>query len=175
MLRLSFAHPLHGSVIASCSPDRTVRIWEEPAGPSSSKDGRWVERGILGGANGSVRSVEFSPPSPTFGLRVVRSDVQWRTHLTWQASIATDSHLRIHTSLDPDLNDWSSVHDVHVSSLPGPGDSEEQPPREPSNPDAQAKGGWGLSWCREKWWGSVIAVFAGTSPLVKVRHAFGYE
>ena len=31
-------------------------------------------------------------------------------------------------------------------------------------------GGWGLSWCREKWWGSVLAVFSGTNPVVKVGH-----
>ena len=33
---------------------------------------------------------------------------------------------------------------------------------------ARATRGWGLSWCREKWWGGVVAVIAGTSPAVKV-------
>lgn len=74
LLRLSFAHPLHGSLIASCSHDRTVRIWEEPSASTSNggnREGRWLEKGILTGAKGSVRAVEFAPPSPAFGLRVV--------------------------------------------------------------------------------------------------------
>jgi nucleoporin SEH1 len=74
LLRLAFAHPLHGSLIASCSHDRTVRVWEEPSASTSNagnRDGRWIEKGILTGAKGSVRSVEFAPPSPAFGLRVV--------------------------------------------------------------------------------------------------------
>jgi nucleoporin SEH1 len=82
ILRLSFAHPLHGSLLASCSHDRTVRIWEEP--PSSSgKSGRWVERAVLSGAKGSVRGVEFSPPNPSVGLRIVRNGVAWRD-VDWQ-------------------------------------------------------------------------------------------
>lgn len=36
------------------------------------------------------------------------------------------------------------------------------------NSGDQASGGWGLSWCREKWWGSIIAVFTGTNSTVKV-------
>jgi nucleoporin SEH1 len=76
LLRLAFAHPLHGALIASCSHDRTVRVWEEPSastssGTAGSREGRWIEKGILTGAKGSVRSVEFAPPSPAFGLRVV--------------------------------------------------------------------------------------------------------
>lgn len=31
-----------------------------------------------------------------------------------------------------------------------------------------ATGGWGLSWCKERWWGPLIAVFAGTSPSLKL-------
>jgi nucleoporin SEH1 len=33
----------------------------------------------------------------------------------------------------------------------------------------EAESGWCLSWCKEKWWGEVIAVSAGTTPSVKVR------
>src|ERR1700733_6672849 len=33
----------------------------------------------------------------------------------------------------------------------------------------EAESGWCLSWCKEKWWGEIVAVSAGTSACVKVR------
>lgn len=36
------------------------------------------------------------------------------------------------------------------------------------NTSELATGGWGLSWCKERWWGPLIAVFAGTSPSLKL-------
>lgn len=163
VLHLSFAHPVHGSLLASCSHDRTVRIWEELPTSANPAPGaaRWAERGTLTGAKGSVRAVEFSPPNPAYGLRV--------------ASIATDSHLRVHTSLDPDLSDWSLAHDVHIPSLAAPGGHEDLSSAAtltlmegPATPAEAATGGWGLSWCKEKWWGSVVSVFAGNSSTAKV-------
>ncbi|KAL1407410.1 epoxide hydrolase, soluble (sEH) [Vanrija albida] len=158
ILHLSFAHPIHGPLLASSSHDRTVRIWEEIPSPSAATGApRWAERAVLTGAKGSVRAVEFSPPNPQYGLRV--------------ASIATDSHLRVHTSLDPELNDWSLVFDVHVPSLAAPHGEEAPAPSTPGDGPAAAEaatGGWGISWCKEKWWGSVIAVFSGTSPTAKI-------
>lgn len=177
LLHLSFAHPLHGSLLASCSHDRTVRIWEEPSSASSSssgmapRDGRWVEKGVLTGAKGSVRNVEFAPPSPSFGLRVVcwlrvSSTLEGKTK--WQASISTDSTLRIHTSLDPALSDWSLSNSVHIPTLRSPGNRDDPQATEQTTTAELATGGWGLSWCKERWWGSVLAVFAGTNPTVKV-------
>ncbi|KAK4687286.1 nucleoporin SEH1, partial [Tremellales sp. Uapishka_1] len=242
LLHLSFAHPLHGSLLASASHDRTVRIWEEPSSSSSasasasasssSKDGRWIERGVLSGAKGSVRVVEFSPPSPSFGLRVVGLVAVLRCQplyfapfvsdlfsplfvfprsLAWplfplplpppslpfsplpsssfssvsspftaradptQASISTDSYLRVHTSLDPALNDWSLTHDLHIASLGPPHGSDESVVDHPMNPapasnlgNESSLGGWGLSFCKERWWGSLIACFSGVNPIVKV-------
>nr|KIR44984.1 nucleoporin SEH1 [Cryptococcus bacillisporus CA1280] len=216
ILHLSFSHPIHGSLLASCSHDRTIRIWEEPsttataaaaaAAAASSSSSRspptfpsstsasisraWLERGILTGPTGAIRSVQFGPPDPAFGLRV--------------ASIATDGYLRVHTSLDPSLNDWSEIVKVHVPSLPGPsasgpggasgddatggtpssstggtglagtlalasntGDGGSSTSHHP-NTSELATGGWGLSWCKERWWGPLIAVFAGTLPSIKL-------
>ena len=83
MTKLSWAHPEFGSVLASSSFDRTVKIWEEtPAdnadqpqanGNSASASGpgtRWVERTVLADAKGSVRAVEFAPHHS--GLKLVR-------------------------------------------------------------------------------------------------------
>jgi nucleoporin SEH1 len=78
--KLSWAHPEFGSVIASASFDRTVKIWEQVSIPESEQQGasRWVERAILSDAKGTVRSVEFCPHH--FGLKLVRPLVTfcWR-------------------------------------------------------------------------------------------------
>jgi hypothetical protein len=85
--KVSWAHPEFGSIIASSSFDRTVKIWEQmslvrlaetqqigvngssgsaQASPSNS---RWVERAVLTDARGTIRSVEFAPHH--FGLKLV--------------------------------------------------------------------------------------------------------
>jgi WD40 repeat protein len=83
--RVCWAHPEFGSIIASSSFDRTVKIWEQtPMGAqenpqpinangtqpvSSVLSSRWVERAVLLDARGTVRSVEFAPHH--FGLKFV--------------------------------------------------------------------------------------------------------
>lgn len=77
--KVSWAHPEFGTIIASASFDRTVKIWEQTSysdsdpqvnGASSSSSGsRWVERASLSDAKGTVRGVEFSPQH--FGLKLV--------------------------------------------------------------------------------------------------------
>lgn len=87
MAKLSWAHPEFGSIIASASFDRTVKIWEQNTSPQddrqsptingSSSQGsgpissRWIERATLTDAKGTVRAVEFAPHH--FGLKLVRS------------------------------------------------------------------------------------------------------
>lgn len=68
IVKLTWAHPENGSVIASCSFDRTVKIWEEKK--HEVKACRWFNRATLTEARGSVRSVEFAPQH--FGLKLVR-------------------------------------------------------------------------------------------------------
>lgn len=78
----------------------------------------------------------------------------------------------MHSSLDPNLNDWSLSNSVYIPSLVPAGASDAQNAEAatvaPTTTDELATGGWGLSWCKERWWGSVLAVFAGTNPVVKV-------
>ena len=74
--KLSWAHPEFGSVIATASFDRTVKVWEQaPSFLLENRAGpRWIERSQFSEAKGSVRAVEFGPSS--FGLRLVCS--LWR-------------------------------------------------------------------------------------------------
>jgi nucleoporin SEH1 len=68
--RVSWAHPEHGSLVASSSFDRTVKIWQENnRNTSAVQSSKWVERAVLTEAKGSVRSIEFSPSY--FGLKLV--------------------------------------------------------------------------------------------------------
>ena len=92
--KVTWAHPEFGSIIASSSFDRTVKIWEQsylssaadatqislngsgavrqgspPTQPNSSAS-RWVQRASLVDAKGTVRAVEFAPHH--FGLKLVR-------------------------------------------------------------------------------------------------------
>lgn len=83
--KVSWAHPEFGTILASASFDRTVKVWEQTSyveaeqpqvngasgGPSSSS--RWTERAVLPEAKGTVRSVEFAPQH--FGLKLVSQNV----------------------------------------------------------------------------------------------------
>ena len=77
--KVAWAHPEFGTILASSSFDRTVKVWEQTSysdsdlqangtsGPSQTS--RWVERTSLIDAKGTVRAVEFAPHQ--FGLKLV--------------------------------------------------------------------------------------------------------
>ena len=93
--RLSWAHPEYGTILASCSFDKLVKVWEEigpgrmepdntaPAPGTGGIGGggmtgtagtvgsasRWVERAKFVESKASVRAIEFSPRY--FGLKLV--------------------------------------------------------------------------------------------------------
>lgn len=88
--KLAWAHPEFGTIIASCSFDRTVKIWEQLSpggqqdvnvssgtatgivptqGQQAGSTPRWVERAVLHDARGTVRAVEFAPHR--LGLKLV--------------------------------------------------------------------------------------------------------
>lgn len=79
--KVSWAHPEFGTIIASSSFDRTVKIWEQTSyaeieqpqlnGASSpASTSRWTERAVMVDAKFSVRAIEFAPQH--FGLKLVR-------------------------------------------------------------------------------------------------------
>ncbi|CCM04009.1 uncharacterized protein FIBRA_06166 [Fibroporia radiculosa] len=161
--QVAWAHPEFGSIVASASFDRTVKVWEQvPASASDADAGagpsaRWVERAMLVDAKGTVRAVEFAPQQ--FGLKL--------------ATIASDNHLRIYECLEqPSLNTWQLSEEVDVLSLPSSSGKRSNVPTvtlaTPTQPGAD--GGWCLSWCKDRYWGEIIAAGCGINGIVKVQH-----
>ena len=226
--KVSWAHPEFGSIIASSSFDRTVKIWEQspvspqevngttasathPPGTFSS---RWVERAVLLDARGTVRAVEFAPHH--FGLKVVCIPfyhiICYHTYVqSSQATISTDNHLRIYECLEqPSLQTWSQSEEIDVLNLSSRSSQTSSlslafatptqtsatldgasatlvaqalqqsqstaiqgtGPGRPGLGNREADGGWCISWCKERYWGEVIAVGCGTGGIVKVPIVF---
>ncbi|KAL7752070.1 epoxide hydrolase, soluble (sEH) [Sorochytrium milnesiophthora] len=93
VLRVAWAHPEYGNVLASCSLDRTVRVWEEQEGLHNSSAGdRWIERARLVDSTGAVLDIDFAPKHLGFKL----------------ASVASDGCVRIYEVMDVvDLARWT--------------------------------------------------------------------
>ncbi|KAF9226345.1 WD40 repeat-like protein [Gyrodon lividus] len=200
--RLTWAHPEFGTILASASFDRTVKIWEQASfavGGSAQPNGsapaqqvsgggslsRWVERAVLVDARGTMRAVEFAPHH--FGLKL--------------ATISSDNLLRIYECLEQSsLATWQLSEEVDVTTLPSMSSpsshsvafatptqtnailegasaslvaqalQQSQPPfpPRPGTGNREADGGWCISWCKEKYWGEVIAAGCGASGTIKI-------
>ncbi|KAI0938538.1 hypothetical protein AcW1_001754 [Taiwanofungus camphoratus] len=199
--KVSWAHPEFGTVLASASFDRTVKVWEQMpaadtdgpqinggAGPSSSS--KWVERATLVDAKGTVRAVEFAPQH--FGLKL--------------ATISSDNHIRVYECLEqPSLTTWQLAEEADVLALPSSSSTtrtvaptitlatptqpsaildgasvslamhavaqQQQQNQMPSRPGLgyrEADGGWCISWCKDRYWGEVIAAGCGINGVVKI-------
>ncbi|GBE87451.1 WD40 repeat-like protein [Sparassis latifolia] len=199
--KVSWAHPEFGSIIASASFDRTVKVWEQTsavdsdgpqvnggAGPSSAS--RWVERAVLVDAKGTVRAVEFAPHH--FGLKL--------------ATVSSDNHLRVYECVEQrSLTPWELAEEIDVLSLPSASPAagalsvtlatptqtsapldgvsvsmvahalqqqqqQSQMPSRPGMGHREADGGWTISWCKDRYWGEIIAAGCGITGVVKIVH-----
>ncbi|KAG6860494.1 hypothetical protein C0995_010531 [Termitomyces sp. Mi166 len=213
--KLSWAHPEFGSIIASSSFDRSVKIWEQtlPSGQSESSQqtsgsgsgasaqsqpstSRWTERAVLTDARGTVRAVEFAPHH--FGLKL--------------ATIASDNQLRIYECLDqPSISTWQLSEELDVQSLSSSGSpslhtrahtaavatptqtnatleganaslvtqalqqnlqqsgaTTPQTSMRPGSGNREADGAWCISWCKDRYWGELIAAASGINGVVKI-------
>jgi nucleoporin SEH1 len=237
--KLSWAHPEFGSIIASCSLDRTVKIWEEapasaeaespqvnvngtgtlrqhsPSGQATGSTSRWAERASLVDAKGTVRVVEFAPHH--FGLKLVCPLISVGRRLacpfvllscpTLKATISSDNNIRVYECLEqPSLKSWQLCEEVDINTLPSssplylmqghtvalatptqtstPHDGASAPlvaqalqqsqsgmqgsQSRSGTGSREADGGWCISWCKDRYWGEVIAAGCGISGIVKV-------
>lgn len=99
--RLSWAHPEFGTVLATCSFDRTVSVWEETIGekptPTMTPVKRWVRRTSLVDSRTSVTDCKFGPKSQGLVL----------------ATCSADGIIRIYEAPDiMNLSQWTLAYDV---------------------------------------------------------------
>ncbi|KAF8605723.1 WD40 repeat-like protein [Ceratobasidium sp. AG-I] len=193
--KVAWAHPEFGTLIASCSYDRTVKIWEDargvPDGPGGAS--KFQLRATLTEARGTVRAVDFAPAA--FGLKLV--------------TIASDNFVRIYECHETyHLTAWSMVEEFDAATISFPLSAGESPnsgatptqthaslsdtPPAPSGISLQRSGGasaaagatsnapmkpvgvkeadgaWSVSWLKDKFSGEIIAVSCGIQAVVKI-------
>lgn len=113
VLKVVWASPEFGPILASGGVDGLVKVWSEEDAPRQSSLGggggggggagkRWVQKVALSDARGTIRDIEFAPPE--FGIKL--------------AAVSSDSHLRVWECLDPvALTDWSLIEDIDLTVL----------------------------------------------------------
>jgi len=105
--RLSWSHPEFGQLIASCSEDTTVCVWEEQesitTGNRVNAD-RWLKKVTLTESKKAVNDVKFSPRH--LGLRL--------------ATASADGSIRIYEATDIfSLSYWQLVDTIQVEDTTG--------------------------------------------------------
>ncbi|KAG6875637.1 hypothetical protein C0993_008222, partial [Termitomyces sp. T159_Od127] len=210
--KLSWAHPEFGSIIASSSFDRSVKIWEQTLSLESSQQAngsgsgtsaqsqpstsRWTERAVLTDARGTVRAVEFAPHHFGLKLATISSDNQLRIYecleqpsiSIWQLSEeldvqslssykTTSTHTRAltaaiatptQTNAALDGANASLVTQALQQNLQQSGTATPQTSMRPGSGNREADGGWCISWCKDRYWGELIAAASGVNSVVKI-------
>jgi len=196
--KLSWAHPEFGSVLASSSFDRTVKIWEETpadnaeqpqangasAVAASGPGTRWVNRAMLADSKGTVRDVEFAPHQFGLKLATIASDNHLRVYECLEAPALTNWTLLEETDIPalPSMltsrpHTYAAPTPTQISGTPAADAllvanalqlQQQQPPVQRGAGSREADGGWSVSWCKERYWGEVLATCSGVSGVVKI-------
>ncbi|KAF8476098.1 WD40-repeat-containing domain protein, partial [Kalaharituber pfeilii] len=104
--KVIWAHPEHGHIIASCSNDRTVRIWEEQEFEPKSSARRWKRQAVIT-LDVAIHDISFAPVHR--GLKI--------------ASISPAGIVYIHEAQEPqDPSIWMLQEQISILR--------NQPPRE---------------------------------------------
>ncbi|KAG7195710.1 epoxide hydrolase, soluble (sEH) [Scheffersomyces spartinae] len=105
VVRLSWANPEFSSapILASCSYDRTVKIWQEQPDELHGSGRRWIKLATLAiESYGPIYDVVFAPSH--LGLKL--------------ACVGSDSIFRIYDSIDSsDLTQWALTTEIPLSNL----------------------------------------------------------
>src|SRR5690606_20520141 len=91
----SWANPEFGQILASCSMDRTVSIWEEFEDKKGEKI--WQRKAVFTDSKEPIQDVKFSPKQ--FGLKV--------------AACSLDGLVRIYEAPDlSNLSEWNTLESI---------------------------------------------------------------
>jgi nucleoporin SEH1 len=144
IVKVVFASPEFGQVIASCSYDSTVRIFEEDAQEAPNSGKRWKRRAIISDFHGALYDIAFAPPH--LGLKL--------------AAIDSDGMFHVHAAPDPNnLTQWESL-------VP-----EESLITKQASKNRQSS--FALSWCPSMFFKEYIAVSAQDSAYIYERSGLG--
>ncbi|KAI3645979.1 hypothetical protein MP228_008907 [Amoeboaphelidium protococcarum] len=168
VLKVDWAHPEYGQVVASASSDRSVRIWEEqpdayvnnpapvPVALSSrslnqiQKSGRWIEKARLVDSRGTVHSIQFSPRF--LGLKL--------------ATVSAEGVIRIYEAMDViNLAHWTLTDEFECS---GASSSIQQPGSSSSVKESGVL--YALSWCHNKYLPPTLVVACGKEQVARIYH-----
>lgn len=152
VLKLSWANPgIHafflliraefGNVLASCSLDRTIRVWEEQELETRGSGKRWVERAKLSDSRTSILDASFSPPH--LGLKL--------------ATVGADGVVRVYEAIDVlNLTQWSLLDEFSATNTD-------------SGSSDTGESLYCLAWCPSRFTGlPMLAIGCGRENCVKV-------
>jgi nucleoporin SEH1 len=143
IVKLSWASPEFGKILASVSYDKTVRIWEEDLDEPHASGRRWKKLATLNDARGPLYDVAFAPSH--LGLRL--------------AAIGSDGVLRIYDALEPaDLRSWTVTSEVSVLS---------------TAPASHLQSDFALAWCSSRFSPEKIVVCALDQGFIFNRNSAG--
>lgn len=132
IVKVVWADPEFGSVLASCSYDATVRIWEESTRgePTTIGGSRWKRRMNISEYHGAVYDIAFAPSR--YGLKL--------------AAIDSEGVLHVHQALDPNnLTYWTSMLSEALVT---------------KKATRSRQSAFALSWSKSTFWGEFVAVSA---------------
>ncbi len=104
--RVTWAHPEFGNVIASCSYDRNVMIWEEHMGSTAEKP-KWQPVATLVDSRESVIDVKFAPRH--LGLKFATCSVDGYVRVYEASDIMNLTHWQIEDEFEADKRDVTSI------------------------------------------------------------------
>ena len=89
--KVKWAHPDQGNIIATCSYDKTIIIWEERKQKDNSsntnKSNVWCQRLTIQGKNESVEDIKFAPKFKGLILEAAFENGKVITH--WVCKLVT--------------------------------------------------------------------------------------
>lgn len=143
VVKVTWCGPEFGQVIASCSHDCTIRIFEEDAREQPHSGRRWKRRHVITDASGPLYDIAFAPSH--MGLKL--------------ASIGADGTFRIHEAMDPNtLGYWATIAEIAILSSP---------------PNRTLQSSFALAWCPSRFFKESIVVCVLDDAFIYQRDGMG--